>query len=215
MPRSQMEQLHRHLIRFIAVDTVFVALIILSLLSTWSGPVKVFTLILGVVLVPLGVLTTYMLHKRTEYGYNLGIYSLSLFGSAFLLLGLIVVSDSMSAGGIWFLQGILFLLLGVSALRRVPTMRNPAYIQWYEGTSWGGKFQSSTVDREVLATCPACSSILAIYPNKMTSSDRCPNCNSNLVSMEEEWSEAFQCYCYPHSATNAHSSNGSIGSCSW
>jgi len=148
--------------------------------------VKVFTLILGVVLVPLGVLTTYMLHKRTEYGYNLGIYSLSLFGSAFLLLGLIVVSDSMSAGGIWFLQGILFLLLGVSALRRVPTMRNPAYIQWYEGTSWGGKFQSSTADREVLATCPACSSILAIYPNKMTSSDRCPNCNSNLVSMEEE-----------------------------
>ena len=186
MPRSQMEQLHGHLIRFIAIDTVFIALIVMSLLSTWNGPVKVFTLILGAVLVPLGVLTTYTLHKRTEYGYKLGIYSLSLFGSAFLLLGLIVLSDSISAGGIWFLQGILFLLLGVSALRRVPTMRNPAYIQWYEGTGWGGKFQSSTVDREVLATCPGCSSILAIYPNKMTSSDRCPNCNSNLVSREEE-----------------------------
>ena len=186
MPRSQMEQLHRHLIRFIAIDTVFVTLIILSLLSTWNGPVRIFTLIVGAVLVPLGVLTTYTLHKRTEYGNKLGIYSLSLFGSAFLLFGLIVVSNSMSVGGIWFLQGILFLLLGVSALRRIPTMRNPAYIQWYEGTGWGGNLRSSADDREVLATCPSCLSILAVYPNRMTSSDRCPNCNSNLISREEE-----------------------------
>ena len=181
-----MEQLHRHLIRFIAIDTVSVALITLSLLSTWNGPVKVFTLILGAILVPLGILTTYALHKRTEYGNSLGIYSLSLFGSAFLLLGLIIVSDSMTTGGIWFLQGVLFLLLGVSALRRVPTMRDPVYIRWYEGTGGGGNLRPSVNDREVLATCPNCSSILAVYPNKLTSSDRCPNCNSNLVTREEE-----------------------------
>ena len=181
-----MEQLHRHLIRFIAIDTVFIMIMILSLLSTWNGPEKIFTLIVGAILVPLGALTTYTLHKRTEYGINLGIYSLSLFGSAFLLFGLMIVSDSFGASDIWFLQGVLFLLLGVSALRRVPTMRSPAYIQWYEGVFSSRGSQPSVDDREVLATCPSCSSILAVYPNKMTSGDRCPNCNSNLVSREEE-----------------------------
>jgi len=37
-------------------------------------------------------------------------------------------------------------------------------------------------DDEVLATCPSCSTLLAVIPSKLSIEDKCPNCNANLVN---------------------------------
>ena len=186
MPRNHMEQLHRHLIRFIALDLIIIALIVVSLLSSWSASQKLFALILSVILFPLGIATVVSMFKRTHYGIILGISSLSLIGSAFLLIGLIEAWGSMTQGDSGFLQGLLLLLLGAATLRRVPTMRNPVYAQWYGSNALSDSGGLANGSGEMLATCPGCSSILAIYPNRMTPADRCPSCNSKLVFYEEE-----------------------------
>ena len=76
-------------------------------------------------------------------------------------------------------------LLGISTLRRIPAMRNPSYVTWYGNQNDGG-ITAAVGGHEVLATCPTCHSILAVIPDGLSSSDRCPNCGMALVLSEEE-----------------------------
>ena len=64
-------------------------------------------------------------------------------------------------------------------------MRNQSYIMWYRG-SRDSEFSEVIYDQEILATCPTCSSVLAVYPDKLTINDTCPNCRERLVRVEEE-----------------------------
>ncbi len=80
-------------------------------------------------------------------------------------------------------QGLLLLLLGNSTRKRVSTIRNPQFMEWYnQGKS------SDVVLRteEVYASCPHCSSLLAVIPSLLGPDDRCPNCDGLLVSSIEE-----------------------------
>ena len=64
-------------------------------------------------------------------------------------------------------------------------MRNQSYIMWYRG-SRNSELSEMIYEQEMLATCPACSSVLAVYPDQLTIIDTCPNCRERLVLVEEE-----------------------------
>jgi hypothetical protein len=118
-------------------------------------------------------------------GISLGIASLGLTGGAFLIVG--------ALGGIGYLTGesseillpAVIILLGVSTLKKIKTMRNPSYDMWYMEAH---NSQHSVIDykQEILATCPTCFSVLAVYPEQLTINDTCPNCHEKLVFAEEE-----------------------------
>ena len=81
------------------------------------------------------------------------------------------------------IQGILLILLSLSTFRRVKTIRDPTYKNWYNAMNENLEaVRGSISDNEVLATCPNCSTLLAVVPSKLSKDDKCPNCNDNLVN---------------------------------
>ena len=185
MEPGRMELLHRHLTRFIAVDVLLLIVLLITMNTSGSASIFVFYMLLGLVLIPLGIVSVISMLRRGSGGINLGIASLGLTGAAFLLLG--------ALGGIGYLTGeskeillpAVLILLGASTLKKIPTMKNPSYEMWYRGAN--SSHQSGIeFEQEVLATCPSCHSVLAVLPNQLTINDTCPNCSDRLVHSEEE-----------------------------
>ena len=180
-----MEALHRHLIRFIAIDIVLLVLLLATIGTSGSASILMFYILLGLVLIPLGVVSVISMLRRAPMGISLGIASLGLTGAAFLLLG--------ALGGIRYLAGesseillpAVLILLGVSTLKKIKTMRNPSYDMWYMEVH-SSQHSDIVSEQEILATCPTCFSVLAVYPEQLTINDTCPNCHEKLVFAEEE-----------------------------
>ena len=81
------------------------------------------------------------------------------------------------------IQGFLLVLLGNSTRKRVSTIRNSQFMQWYNK-----RLDSEVILRneEVYASCPNCDSLLAVIPSLLSTKDRCPNCDGLLVNSVEE-----------------------------
>ena len=123
--------------------------------------------------------------RKSPHGISLGIACLGLTGSAFLLIAGWGVIGYLTGNSDGILLPAVLSLLGISTLRRIPAMRNPSYVTWYGNQNDGG-ITAAVGGHEVLATCPTCHSILAVIPDGLSSSDRCPNCSMALVLSEEE-----------------------------
>ncbi len=185
MEPGRMELLHRHLTRFIAVDVLLLILLLTTMNTSGSASILVFHMLLGLVLIPLGIVSVISMLRRGSGGIYLGIASLGFTGAAFLLLG--------ALGGIGYLTGeskeillpAVLILLGASTLKKIRTMKNPSYEMWYRGTNSSHQ-PGIEFEQEVLATCPSCHSVLAVLPNQLTINDTCPNCSERLVHSEEE-----------------------------
>ena len=184
MGNGGLEQLHRHLCRFIAIDILLLVLL-LTTSNTGSATISLFYFIVLLVLIPLGVICLALMIRRSPYGISLGIACLGLTGSAFLLIGGLGVIGYLTGNSDGILLPAVLTLLGISTLRRIPAMRNPSYVTWYGNQNDGG-ITAAVAGHEVLATCPTCHSILAVILDGLSTSDRCPNCGMALVLSEEE-----------------------------
>ena len=184
MGNGGLEQLHRHLCRFIAIDILLLVLL-LTTSTSGSATISLFYFIVLLVLIPLGVICLALMIRKSPHGISLGIACLGLTGSAFLLIGGLGVIGYLTGNSDGILLPAVLTLLGISTLRRIPAMRNPSYVTWYGNQNDGG-ITAAVGGHEVLATCPTCHSILAVIPDGLSSSDRCPNCGMALVLSEEE-----------------------------
>ena len=179
-----MEALHRHLIRFIAIDIMLLVLLLATIWTSGSASILVFYMILGLILIPLGIVSVISMLRRAPMGISLGIASLGLTGAAFLLLG--------SLGSVGYLTGksseillpAVLILLGASTLKKITTMRNPSYNMWYI-EAYSSQHSEIVFEKEVFATCPTCLSVLAVIPEQLSINDVCPNCQGKLVFEEE------------------------------
>mgnify|MGYP003385897250 CR=1 FL=1 len=84
---------------------------------------------------------------------------------------------------ILLIQSGLLLLLGRATNRRIKTLRHPMFVQWF---SQGSGSSSELAGEEVYASCPHCSSLLAVIPARLSIEDRCPNCEGFLITSHEE-----------------------------
>ena len=113
-------------------------------------------------------------------GFGETFIPLSKLSLIFILSGLneITKQDTTST-----IQGFLLILLSLSTFRRVRTVRDPTYRNWYNSINEDlDNIRGKISDEEVLATCPSCSTLLAVIPSKLSIDDKCPNCNANLVN---------------------------------
>ena len=171
MANKVMESLHKHLYRFMAIDLVLGIFIITPLLVTL--PIY-FNLLL---LPPVFIVVSFKNKRRN--GDTWGILLLFILSLIFLLVGLLDLSRN---GTMSIIQGILLLLLSASTVRRTRTIRNILYRNWYNEIKENtGLFEKQLVENEVLATCPSCSTLLAVIPSKLSREDKCPNCGEFLV----------------------------------
>ena len=105
---------------------------------------------------------------------------LTILSLIFILSGINELSKETSVSTI---QGILLILLSLSTFRRVRTIRDPTYKNWYNSINEDySEIKKRISENEVLATCPSCSTLLAVIPSKLSIEDKCPSCNANLVN---------------------------------
>ena len=177
--------LFRRLTTFGFLNLLILILIIATVSTNGNGVLLGIIIGSGMLLVFYGATVTIGFAKKRNR-YDIRYANLEQFLSAiFFIVGLIQTIVGFLAVEIFLIiQGILLVLLGNSTRKRVSTIRNPQFMEWYNQQT-----ESEVVLRneEVYASCPNCESLLAVIPSLLTPKDRCPNCDGLLVnSIEEE-----------------------------
>ena len=184
MEPNQLAAIHRHLFIFGLLDIGIFVLIMVTIGNLGN------TLFDGFALGIAGLIVLYAL--ATAFGFrqkkpNLDQkYSnlLRLLAMFFITVGAVqgllsIASNQM----ILLIQSGLLLLLGRATNRRIKTLRHPMFVQWF---SQGSGSSSDLAREEVYASCPHCSSLLAVIPARLSIEDRCPNCEGFLITSHEE-----------------------------
>ena len=167
-----MENLHKHLYRFMIIDLLLCVLII----STYSVSATVCSIL--ILTLPLFAIISFK--KKNRGGDVMAMIVLIILSLIFMFSGLNEFTKENTTSTI---QGLLLILLSLSTFRRVRTVRDLTFKNWYNRLNEDyNDVRGKISDDEVLATCPSCSTLLAVIPSKLSIEDKCPNCNANLVN---------------------------------
>ena len=167
-----MENLHKHLYRFMIIDLLLCVLII----STYSVSATVCSIL--ILTLPLFAIISFK--KKNRGGDVMAMIVLIILSLIFMFSGLNEFTKENTSSTI---QGFLLILLSLSTFRRVRTVRDLTFKNWYNRLNEDyNDVRGKISDDEVLATCPSCSTLLAVIPSKLSIEDKCPNCNANLVN---------------------------------
>ena len=167
-----MENLHKHLYRFMIIDLLLCILII----STYSVSATVCSIL--ILTLPLFAIISFK--KKNRGGDVMAMIVLIILSLIFMFSGLNEFTKENTTSTI---QGFLLILLSLSTFRRVRTVRDLTFKNWYNRLNEDyNDLKGKISDDEVLATCPSCSTLLAVIPSKLSIEDKCPNCNANLVN---------------------------------
>ena len=173
-----LEVLHRQ-ISFVMIGTIFLfALFVWTIFNTISsgfGWVSLFPCII------LGVIWSGFKNRR-EWAYP---FAVALNAAAIVLFGILAFMFIFSGDMLSLLLGVLLMFTAVSSIRRLNIMRNVLFKAWYLGMEIP-IHGTGLAEGEIYASCPHCSSILAIRPMQLTRDDDCPSCGQPLVISQEE-----------------------------
>ena len=170
-----MERLLRNMVVFISVMTMLILLLTISFLQYGVTFPVIGSIVICLLTIPVGVAAALSLRSKGSPGPWLGSSFLLMCGFALIVSGMVMFSF------VQLFQGALYILLGVSSLRRIGTLRSEAFMQWYSGSGSNSIAGGMLNEGEVLAACPNCHSILAVIPVELKVGDRCPSCNGFLV----------------------------------
>ncbi len=178
-----MAAVHRHLCIFTMLDMIIFALLMYRF-SMVSGRVGFLILLTAAAICGTGLVLTLRFrarvpsfdHRIDKLLSNLAVFFL-VVGALTAFLGIIVDDKGL------VLQSGLLVLLGFATRRRIATLHHPMFVDWYGSGKEGASKLSLD---EVYATCPSCSSLLAVIPSRLSRQDRCPNCDGLLVTISKE-----------------------------
>lgn len=174
----------RKLATFGVLNLLILILIIATISTNGNGIFLAFFIGLGLLIVFYGT-TVIIGFTRKRNLYDIRYANLEQFlSTVFFIVGLIQTIVGFLAVEIFLIiQGLLLILLGNSTRKRVSTIRNSEFVQWYNQRP-----DSDVIlrNQEVYASCPNCESLLAVIPSLLTTKDRCPNCDELLVNSIEE-----------------------------
>lgn len=163
----------RH-VSFLLVMLAIVQLLVILSLPYDRSIFFIFPMIFGVISLPLSVIGAVLLRLRRSPGIFLSSISLGSLGICFMFEGFLILLTGPSA-----IVGALYVLLGISSVRRIKPLNNVSFRRWFEGMDITEN--NHLADEEVMAICPHCSSILAVIPSLLSEEDMCPECNGKLV----------------------------------
>ena len=186
-----MVAVHRHLCIFTMLDMIIFALLMYRfssseyVLKSVSGWLMGFLILLtAAAICGTGLVLTLRFRARVpsfDHRIDKLLSNLAVF---FLVVGALQAFLGISAGDIGLvLQSGLLVLLGFATRRRIATLHHPMFVDWYGSGKEGASKLSLD---EVYASCPSCSSLLAVIPSRLSRQDRCPNCDGLLVTISEE-----------------------------
>ena len=170
-----MLSLTRH-ISFLLVILAIVQVLVIFSLPYERSIFFIFPMIFGIIMFPVSITGAVLLRLRKSPGIFLSTISLGALGICFMFEGFLVMLLGPSA-----IVGALYVLLGISSIRRVKPLNNVSFRNWLDGTGISEDTLQFLADEEVMSICPHCSSILAVIPSLLSEEDRCPECDGKLV----------------------------------
>ena len=151
-------------------------LLCVLIISTYSVSATVCSIL--ILTLPLFAIISFK--KKNRGGDIMAMIVLIILSLIFMFSGLNEFTKENTSSTI---QGFLLILLSLSTFRRVRTVRDLTFKNWYNRLNEDyNDLKGKISDDEVLATCPSCSTLLAVIPSKLSIEDKCPNCNANLVN---------------------------------
>ena len=151
-------------------------LLCVLIISTYSVSATVCSIL--ILTLPLFAIISFK--KKNRGGDVMAMIVLIILSLIFMFSGLNEFTKENTSSTI---QGFLLILLSLSTFRRVRTVRDLTFKNWYNRLNEDyNDVKGKISDDEVLATCPSCSTLLAVIPSKLSIEDKCPNCNANLVN---------------------------------
>ena len=151
-------------------------LLCILIISTYSVSATVCSIL--ILTLPLFAIISFK--KKNRGGDIMAMIVLIILSLIFMFSGLNEFTKENTSSTI---QGFLLILLSLSTFRRVRTVRDLTFKNWYNRLNEDyNDLKGKISDDEVLATCPSCSTLLAVIPSKLSIEDKCPNCNANLVN---------------------------------
>jgi hypothetical protein len=179
-----MAAVHRHLCIFTMLDMLIFALLMYRFAMV-SGPFTEFLILLTAALIcGTGLVLALRFRARVpsfDHRIDKLLTNLAVF---FLVVGALQAFQGISDWDISLvLRSGLLVLLGFATRRRIATLHHPMFVDWYGSGKEGAS--NLSLD-EVYASCPSCSSLLAVIPSRLSRQDRCPNCDGLLVTISEE-----------------------------
>ena len=121
--------------------------------------------------------------NRAKWAYWPAAAIIGLACLFFALNVLISIIDIMNGNVSSLLLTFLIGWATFGSARRVMFHFNQSYSSGYFSTS-SGDSDFDLGQGEMLAACPTCLAVLAIIPNMLNASDRCPHCQSPLIDPE-------------------------------
>jgi hypothetical protein len=182
---QQMLNLHKHMIRFISINSIIFILLISSVWLNGKSLSNINSIIFLYIPASICLFGIYNFKNRTKIGYTLALTLLTSIGGFFAISGILLfpLGDVID-----MLQGGLLILLAFTTLKRLKTIKSETFKSWYYLD--GLQLNPGTLNEdEVLASCPTCSSLLAVIPSRLTPDDNCPNCGHNLVNYSIDTNE--------------------------
>ncbi len=174
---EQMKKAHRQQTLFIALN---------GFTSAWVlGSIHEMMAILGYAFAAFHAVAALLFSKRANgMAMRIGQLSYILSSTVLFLFGMLFIFDGLT------IDGFLLLVLGGFGVIRTRRIEDPRYRSWYTSGSTGLAQTMLARSNEVIASCPSCTSILAIVVEQMTQNDTCPHCGQPLVP--SAWNEVEQ-----------------------
>nr|AIF08371.1 hypothetical protein [uncultured marine group II/III euryarchaeote KM3_28_D12] len=140
-----------------------------------------------ILLIPIGIASipvSWGFIQRRSWG--LGFMLVSWFGLTAVvgILAVVDLSQGLTSDRWSLVQAALLLFLTWSMYQRTKLLRHPMFAAWYHGHSTTMLSSIPLAAGEILASCPHCSSLLAIQPERLDKGEKCPNCHEGLILEE-------------------------------
>ncbi|CAI8222208.1 MAG: Uncharacterised protein [Methanobacteriota archaeon] len=165
---EQMRKAHRQQSLFIALN---------GFTSAWVlGSMHEMMVMLGYAFAAFHAVAAVLFSRRANLVVmRIGQLSYVLSSTVLFLFGVLWISSGL------LLDGALLLILGIFGVIRTRRIEDPRYRSWYTSGSTGLAQSMLARSNEVIASCPSCTSLLAIVVEQMTANDICPHCGQPLV----------------------------------
>ena len=176
--QNTFDKVHRGTSFILAIDTLIIVIFLSSLVMdnlTSLGAPQLMQVIAILPAIAGGLIWTgYRRQKVWAYWPAAGVISL-----AALLFALLTIYDIMTGS---YLIAVLLGWATFGSVRRVRYHFHPGYKAAYFGEGEDNSLDIELEEGEMFAACSNCLAVLAIRPHMLSADDRCPHCNSNLVS---------------------------------
>ena len=175
-------RLYRRTFPFMLLDLGIVVLLLMTHVNIFTPVISMFAALGSIGAVIYILYGAVRFRRLRPGGLQLAMNSFYVLCVLYASIGVIDLAAATLLGDTWlFIQAALVMLLARSCLQRRRALNDPRFRSWWVSSTGEDVLGIDMQEGEVLATCPTCSSMLAVVPERLMEGDPCPICGGSLT----------------------------------